>query len=86
MGVQLQRFLLDIFLGLSLLTQKEIESLHMEFEVVDEYRTSVPLNHILDKSADILLAFRMNNELLRPDLGYSIQALFPRTVEAWSVK
>jgi nitrate reductase (NAD(P)H) len=50
------------------------------------YGTSIPLDWALDPRRDIILAFEMNGERLRPDHGFPVRVLMPGMVGGRSVK
>jgi len=51
--------------------------LHVEFEGLDGYYTSTPLETIMDPKNDCLLATQMNGSPLPPDHGYPLRAVLP---------
>lgn len=67
-------------------SEAEAARLHVVFEGVDGYSTSTPLSRVADRSADCLLALRMNGKALPPDHGFPIRALMPGIAGARNVK
>lgn len=77
---------LKSLLPLESLSQAEVSNLHVIFEGLDGYYTSIPLSIALDEDADCLLATEMNGANLSPDHGYPIRALLPGIAGARNVK
>ncbi|KAF8635471.1 hypothetical protein AX15_000444 [Amanita polypyramis BW_CC] len=50
------------------------------------YGTSLPANLVMSEHRDILLAYKMNGELLPPDHGYPIRVVVPGCIGGRSVK
>merc|ERR1712167_84649 len=50
---------------------------HVEFEGADThdagYRTSIPMNKVMDPAGEVLLAWSINGETLPPDHGYPLR-------------
>eukprot|EP00935_MAST-01C_sp_MAST-1C-sp1_P001114 g1114.t1 len=59
---------------------------HVCFEGADNYGTSTPLARIMDDSADVLLATKMNGAPLPADHGYPVRVLLPGIAGARNVK
>ena len=51
--------------------------MHVEFEGLDGYYTSTPLEVIMDPKTDCLLATHMNGAPLQPDHGYPLRVVLP---------
>ncbi|KIW68544.1 hypothetical protein PV04_04483 [Phialophora macrospora] len=63
----------------------------VNFEGADEpsegkYATSIPLDYVLDRANDVMLAYEMNNSPLPPDHGFPVRVLIPGFVGGRSVK
>ncbi|KAK2463015.1 hypothetical protein APHAL10511_004972 [Amanita phalloides] len=63
----------------------------IRFESCDQtakgpYGTSLAANRVMSEDRDILLAYKMNGELLHPDHGYPIRVLVPGCIGGRSVK
>ncbi|KND02517.1 uncharacterized protein SPPG_02976 [Spizellomyces punctatus DAOM BR117] len=61
------------------------------FEACDDlnngsYGTSIPIDHALDPSADVLIAYEMNDERIPPDHGYPVRTVLPGCVGGRMVK
>lgn len=50
------------------------------------YGTSVKLNWVMDHNRGILLSYKMNGEMLRPDHGKPLRAVVPGQIGGRSVK
>lgn len=50
------------------------------------YATSLPLQTVMEKKGDILIAYEMNNEPLSRDHGYPLRIICPGMVGSKSVK
>ncbi|KAK5189077.1 hypothetical protein LTR92_010930 [Exophiala xenobiotica] len=63
----------------------------VNFQGADEpsegkYETSIPLDYVLDRANDVLLAYEMNDTKLPADHGFSVRLLIPGFVGGRSVK
>ena len=85
-GYSLRSILMDKFPWLAQLSKEELLKYHVEFEGVDDYVTSTPLERVLDPTADTLVAVRMNGEVLPPDHGFPARAFLPGIAGARSCK
>eukprot|EP01134_Creolimax_fragrantissima_P004045 CFRG4045T1 len=71
---------------------KKMKHLHLHFEGVEKignkgiYGTSVPLLMALDPAQDMMIAYKMNNELLPPDHGYPLRIILPGYIGGRMVK
>jgi sulfite oxidase len=59
---------------------------HVHFEGADGYGTSTPLERIMDPTADVLLATKMNGEPMPLDHGFPVRVLLPGVAGARNVK
>lgn len=67
---------------------------HVEFVSVDvckeenggPYKGSIPLMHATSPEADVLLAYEMNGQELKPDHGFPLRVVVPGVIGARSVK
>jgi sulfite oxidase len=85
-GVKLADVLLDVFPFLRNLSARELDHYHVEFQGVDQYRTSTSLRHILDSENDALLVTEMNGQPLPRDHGYPVRVLLPGIAGCRNVK
>lgn len=60
--------------------------LHVELRSLDELQASVPASTALDRSRDVMLAYSMNGQPLRPEHGYPLRAIVPGHVGVRNVK
>jgi nitrate reductase (NAD(P)H) len=51
-----------------------------------KYGTSIPLDHVMDPTNDVLLAYEMNDALLPPDHGFPLRVIIPGHVGGRLVK
>ena len=58
----------------------------LEFHGVDTYYGSVPLEHVINPTNDVLLATHMNGDPMPADHGYPVRVLLPGIVGARNVK
>lgn len=59
---------------------------HAQFTGQDAYGASIPLDKVIDRHGDVLLACEMNGEELSRDHGYPVRVLVPGITGARSVK
>lgn len=85
-GYSLRSIILDNFPWLAELSKDDLRKYHVEFEGVDSYVTSTPLERVMDPTADALLAVSMNGESLPPDHGFPVRALLPGIAGARNCK
>eukprot|EP00927_Polykrikos_kofoidii_P019518 TRINITY_DN19131_c0_g1_i1.p1 TRINITY_DN19131_c0_g1~~TRINITY_DN19131_c0_g1_i1.p1 ORF type:complete len:596 (-),score=57.83 TRINITY_DN19131_c0_g1_i1:54-1841(-) len=85
-GPRLNEVLLSVLPELNRMSTSDIGDLHVRFEGLDGYYTSIPLALALDPKADCLLAVGVNGEDLSPDHGFPVRALLPGIAGARSVK
>ena len=63
--------------------QEEVEDYHLTMVGLDHdpsgkvYEISIPMSSVMDKKADVMLAYEMNGETLPRDHGYPIRMLCP---------
>ena len=81
-GVLLRDVLADA--GLSF--EPSDDAQHVQFSGAEAYGASIPIASAIDPRGDVLLAMRMNDELLPRDHGYPIRVVVPGHVAARCVK
>ncbi|KAI3630133.1 hypothetical protein MIR68_011568 [Amoeboaphelidium protococcarum] len=59
---------------------------HVQFEGLDGYGASVPVQKALNEGGDVYVVWQMNGQDLLPDHGYPLRVLIPGHVAARSVK
>ncbi|KAJ8327222.1 hypothetical protein O5D80_004629 [Batrachochytrium dendrobatidis] len=59
---------------------------HVQFDGVEGYGASIPIEKAVDPRGDVLLAFEMNGEPIPRDHGFPLRAVVPGHVAARSVK
>ncbi len=62
----------------------DVQNVH--FDGLEGYGASIPIEKVLDRRGDVILAFQMNGEPIPADHGFPLRALVPGTVAARSVK
>ncbi len=62
------------------------EARHAQFMGLEAYGASIPISKAVDPYGDVLLAFKMNGEVLPRDHGYPLRVVVPGNVAARSVK
>jgi len=66
--------------------EKGAKDLWVEFYGQDGYYASVPLEHVINASNDVLLATHMNGAPMTADHGYPVRVLLPGVVGARNAK
>ncbi|KAI1324676.1 Oxidoreductase, molybdopterin-binding domain-containing protein [Xylariaceae sp. FL0255] len=82
-GVRLRDVLADAGLNMS---DPGEDAQHVQFSGLEAYGASIPIEAAIDPRGDVLLAFRMNDELLPRDHGFPVRVVVPGTVAARAVK
>ena len=76
----------DVLVDAGLPTQPGQDAQHVQFSGLEAYGASIPISSALDPRGDVLLAFRMNDELLPRDHGFPVRVVVPGHVAARCVK
>ncbi|KAI1122011.1 Oxidoreductase, molybdopterin-binding domain-containing protein [Nemania abortiva] len=82
-GVRLRDVLADA--GLSLAEPGE-DARHVQFSGLEAYGASIPIEAAIDPRGDVLLAFKMNDQVLPRDHGFPVRVVVPGHVAARAVK
>ena len=59
---------------------------HVHFTGLDGVEASIPIEKVLNKYGDVLLAYKMNDETLPPDHGYPLRVIVPGYVGIRNIK
>lgn len=82
-GVRLRDVLADAGVNVN---EPNNDMKHTHFVGMEAYAASIPIEKAIDPYGDVLLAFKMNGEVLPRDHGYPLRTVVPGTVAARSVK
>lgn len=83
-GVRLRDVLADA--GLAVDGYDEEEAKHVQFQGMEAYGASIPIEKAVSRSGDVLLVYEMNGEDIPRDHGYPLRVVVPGHVAARSVK
>lgn len=85
-GVRLRDVLADAGLPVSPDSSPDPDAQHVQFTGMEAYGASIPITSALDPRGDVLLAFKMNGEVLPRDHGFPVRVIVPGHVAARCVK
>lgn len=83
-GVRLRDVLADAGLAVDGYNEEEVK--HIQFQGMEAYGASIPIEKAVSRSGDVLLVYGMNGEEIPRDHGYPLRVVVPGHVAARSVK